>query len=79
MLKIEKSSKRKSANTKTGRYVCANFHIERNGNGRDYDIIPSFAGAQKDSFILRFEITAGEGVSVARTVAFIGLLLGCRE
>jgi hypothetical protein len=41
------------------------FHIERNGNGRDYDIIPSFAGAEKDSFVLRFEITAGEGVSSA--------------
>ena len=40
------------------------FQMERNGNGRDYDIIPSFAGAQKDSFVLRFEITAGEGVSV---------------
>ena len=39
------------------------FQMERNGNGRDYDIIPSFAGAQKDSFVLRFEITAGEGVS----------------
>jgi len=40
------------------------FNIELNGNGRDYDIIPIFAAVQKDSYVLRFEITAGEGVSV---------------
>jgi len=47
----------------TGALTLLEFHIERNGNGRDYDIIPIFAGAQKDSYILRSEITTGEGVS----------------
>jgi hypothetical protein len=47
------------------RALCLrDFHTRRNGNGRDYDIIPASAGAQKDSLVLRFEITAGEGVSV---------------
>jgi hypothetical protein len=32
------------------------FHIERNGNGRDFDIIPSFAGEYNNSYTLRFEI-----------------------
>lgn len=32
------------------------FRVERNGNGRDYDIIPSFTGTQKNSYLLRFEI-----------------------
>jgi len=32
------------------------FRVERNGNGRDYDIIPSFTGTQKNSYVLRFEI-----------------------
>src|SRR5258706_10695974 len=32
------------------------FRVERNGNDRDYDIIPSFTGTQKNSYVLRFEI-----------------------
>jgi len=32
------------------------FRIERNGNGRDFDIIPSFIGTQPGSFTLAFEI-----------------------
>jgi hypothetical protein len=48
----------------SGALCLRDFHTRRNGNGRDYDIIPASAGAQKDSLVLRFEITAGEGVSV---------------
>jgi len=32
------------------------FRVERNGNGRDYDIIPAFTGTVKNSYVLRFEI-----------------------
>jgi len=31
------------------------FHIERNGNGRDFDIIPSFSGDYSHGYTLRFE------------------------
>jgi hypothetical protein len=33
------------------------FRIERNGNGRDYDIIPSFDAGEAGSYTLRFEIS----------------------
>lgn len=59
--KILEAKKRQYQN---GALRLREFRVERNGNGRDYDLIPSFAGAQKDSFVLRFEIVAGEGVSV---------------
>jgi len=32
------------------------FRVERNGNGRDFDIIPSFTGDYAHGHILRFEI-----------------------
>jgi hypothetical protein len=32
------------------------FRIERNGNGRDFDIIPSFGGDYAHGYVLRFEI-----------------------
>ncbi|HEX5109238.1 MAG TPA: hypothetical protein VFV95_12350 [Vicinamibacterales bacterium] len=32
------------------------FRIERNGNGRDTDIIPTFSGSDGNSYTLRFEI-----------------------
>jgi len=32
------------------------FRIERNGNGRDFDIIPSFTGATGHGHTLRFEV-----------------------
>jgi hypothetical protein len=32
------------------------FRVERNGNGRDFDFIPSFAGAYGHSHTLRFEV-----------------------
>jgi hypothetical protein len=41
------------------------FRLERNGNGRDFDIIPFFAGAFAHGYILRFEILgANENVLV---------------
>ena len=59
--KVLEAKKRQYQN---GALRLREFHVERNGNGRDYDVIPYFAGAQRDSYVLRFEITAGEGVSV---------------
>jgi hypothetical protein len=38
------------------------FRIERNGNGRDFDIIPSFVGTQAGSFTLTFEILTSKTV-----------------
>jgi hypothetical protein len=42
------------------------FRIERNGNGRDFDIIPTFTGEAANSYNLRFDILlslpAGETV-----------------
>jgi len=32
------------------------FRLERNGNGRDFDIIPSFTGDYAHGHILRFEV-----------------------
>ncbi len=32
------------------------FRIERNGNGRDYDILPTFTGSSGGSYILQFDI-----------------------
>lgn len=47
------------------------FRVERNGNGRDYDIIPSFTGTQKNSYILRFEIVgANSGTEAALLHSF---------
>jgi hypothetical protein len=36
------------------------FRVERNGNGRDFDIIPSFTGAYGHGYVLRFEIVQPE-------------------
>jgi hypothetical protein len=39
-----------------GHVQLAGFHIERNGNGRDIDIIPEFSGAGEHAYELRFEL-----------------------
>jgi len=36
------------------------FRIERNGNGRDFDIIPSFTGSYAHGHTLRFEIVRAD-------------------
>ena len=33
-----------------------NFIVEQNGNGRDFDIVPSFSGRVAHSYLLRFEL-----------------------
>jgi len=39
-----------------GAVQLSDFRLERNGNGRDFDLIPSFAGNYAHGYILRFEI-----------------------
>jgi hypothetical protein len=36
------------------------FRLDRNGNGRDFDIIPSFTGAYGHGYTLRFELFPSE-------------------
>jgi hypothetical protein len=38
-----------------------NFRIERNGNGRDFDIVPAFTGGHAGSYTLRFDFLAPGG------------------
>jgi hypothetical protein len=52
---------RKTFDEKKRRYLqgavrLRDFHFERNGNGRDFDILPSFAGEFAHGYILRFDI-----------------------
>lgn len=39
------------------------FHIEANGNGRDFDIIPSFVGAAADGYSLCFDILVSQSTA----------------
>jgi len=39
-----------------GAVTLRNFLVERNGNGRDFDLIPFFAGGYAHGYVLRFEI-----------------------
>lgn len=39
-----------------GAMMLRDFRVERNGNGRDFDVIPSVAGSYAHGYELRFEI-----------------------
>jgi hypothetical protein len=41
------------------------FRVERNGNGRDFDIIPAFAGTYAHGYTLAFEILPGPSTAPA--------------
>ena len=43
-----------------GGVTLRDFRIERNGNGRDFDVIPSFAGEYAHGYVLRIEIVPSE-------------------
>jgi hypothetical protein len=56
---------RKSLEEKKSRYTQApvrlsDFRIEPNGNGRDFDIIPSFVGERADGYALSFDILVSQ-------------------
>jgi len=44
-----------------GRVRLVGFDVERDGNGRDYDIVPAFAGAYPHGYRLRFELLRAGG------------------
>jgi len=44
----------------TGAVTLRDFRVERNGNGRDFDVIPSFAGAYAHGYRLTFEIVRAD-------------------
>lgn len=43
----------------SGRLELKNLRVERNGNGRDFDLVPTFGGAGKGSYLLTIEILPG--------------------
>ena len=43
-----------------GAVVLRDFRVERNGNGRDFDVIPSFAGDYAHGYRLTFEIVPAD-------------------
>ena len=51
------------------------FRIERNGNGRDFDILPAFAGGHAGSYTLRFEVLAPGGMPRAAPLHSSGMHL----
>lgn len=48
-----------------GSMVLRDFRIERNGNGRDYDVIPSFTGATGHGYTIAVEILLPGGNPIA--------------
>ena len=44
-----------------GAITLRDFRIERNGNGRDFDIIPAFAGENAAGYTLTFTIVPAQG------------------
>ena len=49
---------------RTGGITLSDFRLERNGNGRDFDIIPAFTGTDAYGYTLTFEILMPSGSSV---------------
>ena len=43
----------------SGRLELKDLRVERNGNGRDFDLVPSFNGTGKGSYLLTIEILPG--------------------
>jgi len=43
-----------------GGVVLRDFRVERNGNSRDFDVIPSFAGEYGHGHVLTFEVLPSE-------------------
>jgi hypothetical protein len=47
-----------------GSMKLRDFTIERNGNGRDYDVMPAFTGANGHGYTIAVEIVNADGVPV---------------
>jgi hypothetical protein len=63
-----------------GSMVLRDFRIERNGNGRDYDVIPSFAGATGHGYTIAIEILppGGSPISIHANGYFVDPRSGLR-
>jgi hypothetical protein len=48
-----------------GSMVLRDFRIERNGNGRDYDVMPSFTGTEGHGYTIAIEIIPTGGSPIA--------------
>lgn len=48
-----------------GSMVLRDFRVERNGNGRDYDVIPSFTGTEGHGYTIALEIVPTSGPPIA--------------
>lgn len=47
----------------SGRLELKDLRVERNGNGRDFDLVPTFGGTGKGSYLLTIEILPGNSRS----------------
>ncbi len=54
--RIGKALEEIKQNYLAGAVQLRDFRVERNGNGRDFDIIPTFSGDYAHGYTLRFEI-----------------------
>jgi hypothetical protein len=61
----EKALQAVKAGYARGPITLRDFRVERNGNGRDFDIIPTFAGAYAHGYTVTFEILREDGGSPA--------------
>src|SRR5882672_3829453 len=61
-----------------GAVKLRDFRIERNGNGRDFDIIPAFDPGYDHGYAVRFELVGAGGEAVV-PVAASGFYLGGNE
>ena len=52
----EKALEEMKRQYKNGAVILRDFRVERNGNGRDFDVIPTFGGAYAHGYRLTFEI-----------------------
>ena len=57
-------------NYRNGAVQLSEFRMERNGNGRDFDLIPSFSGGYAHDYVLRFEIVAGNQTRLVHSAGY---------
>ena len=53
-----------------GAVRLSDFRVEKNGNGRDFDLIPSFAGNYAHGYVLRFEIVTGNQIVLVHSAGY---------
>jgi len=53
-----------------GAVKLRDFRVERNGNGGDFDLLPSFAGSYAHRYVLRFEIVAPDQSALLHSAGY---------